>query len=46
MEKILFDAMVEAIEKKNQLELEYLIAKREAEKLIAAYRAYKGGSGK
>ena len=45
MEKILFDAMVEAIERKNQAELDYLIAKREYEKLRAAYRAYKGGNG-
>ena len=40
MEKILFDAMTAAMEKKNQAELEYLIAKREYEKLRAAYLAY------
>ena len=45
MEKILFDEMAKAIEKKNELELQYLIAKREAERLTAAYRAYKGESG-
>ena len=42
MEKVLFDAMMEAIEKKNRLELELLIAEKEAQALTAAYRAYKG----
>lgn len=42
MEKILFEAMADAIEKKNELELQYLIAKRNCEKLMAAYKAYKG----
>lgn len=40
MEKILFDALTAAIEKKNQAELEYMIAQREYEKLRAAYIAY------
>ena len=40
MEKILFDAMTAAMEKKNQAELEYLIAQREYEKLRAADLAY------
>lgn len=40
MEKLLFDAMVAASEKKNQLELQLLIAAREYKQLQAAYKAY------
>ena len=39
-EKRLLGEMVKAIEKKNEKELEYLIAKRDAEAAEAAYRKY------
>lgn len=35
----LFNEMMAAIEKANELELQFLIAKREKEALIEAYRA-------
>ena len=41
MEKLLFEKMLKAIELKNEKELEYLIAKREYEKVKTAYLAYK-----
>ena len=40
MEKRLLLEMTLAIEKANEKELEYLIAKREAKQLEAAYKAY------
>lgn len=45
MEKLLHDEMIKAIEDANEKELQYLIAKDEKERLIAAYKAYctKGG---
>ena len=46
MEQILFEAMTKAIQVANEKELEYMIAKEEEEKLIAAYRAYKKENGK
>ena len=39
-EKELFYMMVSAIEEKNEKELQYLIAKQEADKLQEAFRAY------
>lgn len=47
MEEFLFEEMAKAIYKANELELQATIARREADKLSAAYRAYcnagKGG---
>ena len=40
MEEILFLSMTKAIEKATEKELEYLIAKREAKQLEAAYKAF------
>lgn len=40
MKEKLFEAMTEAIEKKNELELQLAIAAREARALEAAYKAY------
>lgn len=40
MEELLFLSMTKAIEKANEKELEYLIAKREAKQLESAYKAY------
>lgn len=42
MENKLFEAMVKAMEVKNEKELEYMVAKQEADRVQAAYRAYKG----
>lgn len=43
MEEILLNALTKAIEKKNELELQYIIAEQEYEALLRAYKAYKGG---
>ena len=40
MEELLFKAMAEAMEKKQELELQLIIAQRECAALEAAYRAY------
>ena len=40
MKQFLFQKMMEAIEERNQKELEFLMADKEAKKLQAAYRAY------
>lgn len=42
IEKYLFDEMTKAMELKNELELQLLIAEQEYEKVQAAYRAYLG----
>lgn len=41
-EKYLLDEMTKAMELKNELELQLLIAEQEYEKVQAAYRAYLG----
>ena len=41
-EKQLFQAMTEAIEEKNQKELDYLLAKRNADRLTDMYRTLVG----
>lgn len=43
-EKQLFQAMTEAIEEKNQKELDYLLAKRNADRLTDMYRIYVGAA--
>jgi hypothetical protein len=40
MEMFLYEEYVEAIKKADEAELQYLIAKRDAVKIGAAYRAY------
>lgn len=41
MEKILFEEMIQALEKRNELELQLVIAEEEFRKLKSAYLAYK-----
>lgn len=41
MEQMLFEAMAEAMEKRNELELEFMIAEQEYQALCRAYKAYK-----
>jgi hypothetical protein len=40
MEMFLYEEYVEAIKKADEAELQYLIARRDADKIGAAYRAY------
>jgi hypothetical protein len=46
IETMLFDELTKAIEKKQQAEMELLIAEREYSAIQAAYRSYKGLIGK
>lgn len=41
IEEYLFNEMVKAMEKKNVLELQLIIAEEELERIRAAYKAYK-----
>lgn len=45
MEETLLNALADAIIKKDQAELEYIIALKDYEKIKAAYKAYKGVKG-
>ncbi len=45
MEQVLLEKLVETIEKKNELELQFILVNQEYEKLLAAYRAYKNTKG-
>ena len=42
IEEYLFNEMVKAMEKKNVLELQLIIAEEELQRIRAAYKAYKG----
>lgn len=44
-EKYLLDEMTKAMELKNELQLQLLIAEQEYESIKAAYLAYLGGNG-